>query len=94
MKTKSINIFEDGKLSRGVKAKLLSKNKNRATISFYDDFEEKQREETFKKHRRGTYCLSDGNFYYYTEMDTPEYAESVKEYITEDYWKFLFGGEL
>ncbi len=94
MKTKHINIFEDGKLSRGVKAKLLSKNKNQATISFYDDFEEKQREETFKKHRKGTYYLSDGNLYYYLKMNTSEYADSVRGYITEAYWEFLFGGEL
>ncbi len=99
-----IVIFEDGKLARGQKAKLIKRSNKRVLIEFlYDDFiEEKIIRAWFdmftrfggvkhnNKRKKASYCHSESNMFYSDFYQTNEYKKEVKEYISTEYYNELF----
>lgn len=94
----SINIYDDGKLGRGVKANVLKSEGHRLLIEYFDESplegDELWRTLWFKKVRKecgGVYECESQNMWFFMERETDTFKEEYKEYLVPEYWEFLFG---
>ncbi len=105
---KDVIIFEDGKGSRGSRAKLIKRDHHRVLIKFtyynYNVCNDVTVTEWFKVHTKygrtkhnnkrkcATYCHEDSNMFYSDQAQTEEFKAEMKEYFTAEYYNCLFGG--
>ena len=88
-----INVYNDGKLSRGVPGYILEETEGKLLIS-YTHWDDSERVEWFVPaldERDGSYESLGANYWYYPERETVEFAQEHKECFTEEYWQYLFG---
>lgn len=91
---KEINVYNDGKLSRGRKAKILTEKYKKFLIEFYDSGAEELLTVWFykvSKERKGIYCHKETNTWFYKERETEKFKQEYKSYLGEEYYNFLFG---
>ena len=86
----SIAIFEDGKNSRGIKAKLIKREDSRILIEFDDeDGNEQVWFESFGK--SGMYFHSESNFFYCDYQQSEEFKDHMRECYNYTYFVSLYG---
>ena len=94
-----VNVFDDGKIGRAVKAKILKIGSNCILIEILDkDMPYAWNAESpsimwYKRVRRendGAYCSLKENYWFYPYRQSKTFAEECKEYLTTEYWNMYF----
>ena len=91
---RKINIYDDGKMGRGIKALLIKKKGNRMLIKFNDPFNDKGWVAWFKRDKRSernTFWHSKTNSWFFEDRETAEFSEKCRDWFTPEYHGFLFG---
>lgn len=84
-----VNIYHDGKVGRGIKARIIKHAGKRLLIEYQD---ETLRTEWFNKVSRknkGAFA-SRSNLWFFPSRETEKYKKTIKSFITEEYYEHLF----
>jgi len=89
-----VNVYNDGKLGRGIKGEILRRDGKRILIKFHDSFSDMTLEGWFVRVRRergGAYCHDATNSWFYPFRETEKFKVESKEWLTPEYHNKLFG---
>lgn len=88
-----VNIYHDGKIGRGIKAKIIKNKGKRILLEFYNVFEENTISEWFvkvKREQNGSFENKNTNYWYYPYRESVQFKEEIKDCITGSYYDTLF----
>lgn len=90
----SVNVYNDGKLGRGIKAKVITVEPNKMLIEFHDFMEEKDITVWFERERDegqfGVFSHEPTNTWFYEERETEQFIRESREWLSPEYHELLF----
>ena len=88
-----VNVYDDGKLGRAIKAKKIKAGSKRILIEFYDSLSESIITVWFKKVRKeegGVYTHAKTNTWFYVHNEKKSFRLECKKWFAPDFYKELF----
>lgn len=93
-----INVYYDGKLSRGMPATIIKAKGKRILIQFHNEWSDDEEEDTdtsvwfnkVSRSRKGVYTHAPTNTWFYRERETEAFKFASREWLVQEYYDKLF----